>query len=104
MYVHGKLENSRDKSNINDDNKDESENVNAYGEEKGGKGEREKDKEKEIYDQQPYIFLYSGLRRNVIHKRFANQMLFSERPGILANMLRLMSIKNGITNTDEATP
>lgn len=51
MYVHGKLENSRDKSNINDDNKDESENVNAYGEEKGGKGEREKDKEKEIYDQ-----------------------------------------------------
>lgn len=60
--------------------------------------------QKEIYNQQPYIFLYSSLRRNVIHKRFANQMLFSERPGILANMLRLMSIKNGITNTDEATP
>lgn len=58
----------------------------------------------EIYNQQPYIFLYASLRRNVIHKRFANQMIFSERPGVLENMLRLMSINNGITLEDNAAP
>jgi peptide/nickel transport system substrate-binding protein len=47
-----------------------------------------------IYDDQPYVFLYCNLRRCVIHKRFANQMLFSERPGILLNMLRLLSINS----------
>ena len=60
--------------------------------------------QKKIYDDQPYIFLYSNLRRFVIHKRFANQMIFSERPGILENMLRLLSINNGITITDQVTP
>ena len=60
--------------------------------------------QKKIYDDQPYVFLYSNLRRNIIHKRFANQMLFSERPGILQNMLQLLSINKGITKTDEVTP
>ncbi len=60
--------------------------------------------QKKIYDDQPYIFLYSSLKRHVIHKRFANQMIFSERPSILENMLRLMSITNGITNTNQHTP
>ena len=60
--------------------------------------------QKEIYDDQPYVFLYSSLRRNIIHKRFANQMLFSEKPGILLNMLRLLSINKGITITDQSTP
>jgi len=60
--------------------------------------------QKRIYDDQPYIFLYSNLKRYVIHKRFANQMIFSERPGILLNMLRLMSINSGITNKDQHTP
>lgn len=57
-----------------------------------------------IYNDQPYVFLYANLRRNVIHKRFANQMLFSEKPGILINMLRLLSINKGITMTDQSTP
>ena len=60
--------------------------------------------QKEIYNDQPYVFLYSSLRRNIIHKRFANQMVFSEKPGILINMLRLLSINKGITITDETTP
>ena len=58
----------------------------------------------EIYNDQPYVFLYSSLRRNIIHKRFANQMLFSEKPGMLLNMLRLLSINNGITMVDQSTP
>jgi peptide/nickel transport system substrate-binding protein len=60
--------------------------------------------QKKIYDDQPYIFLYASLKRYVIHKRFANQMIFCERPGLLDNMLRLMSITSGITNTDQHTP
>jgi len=35
-----------------------------------------------IYEDQPYVFLYSSLRRNVIHKRFGNAVLYSERPGM----------------------
>ncbi len=60
--------------------------------------------QKIIYDDQPYVFLYVSLRRNVIHKRFANQMIFSERPGILENMLRLLSINKGITINEEENP
>ena len=60
--------------------------------------------QKEIYNDQPYVFLYSSLRRNIIHKRFANQMLFSEKPGILLNMLRLLSINKGITITNQSVP
>jgi ABC-type transport system substrate-binding protein len=60
--------------------------------------------QKKIYDDQPYVFLFSNLKRNVIHKRFANQMLFPERPGILLNMLRLLSINKGITMNNEVTP
>jgi peptide/nickel transport system substrate-binding protein len=60
--------------------------------------------QKKIYEDQPYIFLFSGMRRNILHKRFANQMLFSERPGIMENMLLLLSIKNGITMTAGVQP
>ena len=57
-----------------------------------------------IYNDHPYIFLYSSLRRNIIHKRFGNQMLFSEKPGIMQNMLRLLSINKGITMTNQINP
>jgi peptide/nickel transport system substrate-binding protein len=57
-----------------------------------------------IYDEQPYVFLYCTMRRNVVHKRFANQMIFAEKPGILENMLRLLSITNGITMQEEVHP
>ena len=44
-----------------------------------------------IYHEQPYIFMYSVLRRNVIHKRFGNQEMYFERPGVWLSNLRLLS-------------
>jgi len=44
-----------------------------------------------VYDEQPMIFLFSSLRRNVIHKRFGNVEMYFERPGILLNNLKLLS-------------
>lgn len=49
--------------------------------------------QKIVYDDQPYVFLFSTLRRNVIHKRFGNQMVFSEKPGVIVNMLWLVESK-----------
>lgn len=45
-----------------------------------------------IYDEQPYIFLYSAYRKNIIHKRFGNQIMTFDRPGNLLNNLRLLSL------------
>ena len=42
-----------------------------------------------IYEEQPYIFLYSAQRKNIIHKRFANANMFYERPGVMLNNLKL---------------
>jgi peptide/nickel transport system substrate-binding protein len=50
-----------------------------------------------VYDEQPMIFLFSSVRRNVIHKRFGNVEMYFERPGILLNNLKLLA-------TDEVTP
>ena len=44
-----------------------------------------------IYDAQPYVFLYSAQRKNVIHKRFGNANMFFERPGVMLNNLKLLS-------------
>ena len=57
-----------------------------------------------VYDDQPYIFLYTSLRRNIIHKRFGNLNLYSDRPGIMLNTLRLLSTANGITQTENPLP
>ena len=57
-----------------------------------------------IYNDQPYVFLYSSMRRNVIHKRFGNQKLYSDKPGILESTLRLLSINHGITMTEQTAP
>ena len=57
-----------------------------------------------IYNDHPYVFLYSNLRRNIVHNRFANRMIFADRPGILLNSLRLLSINQGITLTNGTTP
>ncbi|HNA57446.1 MAG TPA: ABC transporter substrate-binding protein, partial [Chitinophagales bacterium] len=48
--------------------------------------------QQEIYDQQPYIFLYSAARKNIIHKRFGNQIMTFDRPGVILNNLRLLSL------------
>ncbi|MBL7916072.1 MAG: hypothetical protein JNL49_13645 [Bacteroidia bacterium] len=49
-----------------------------------------------VYDEQPMIFLFSSLRRNVIHKRFGNVEMYFERPGILLNNLKLLSATNEV--------
>lgn len=60
--------------------------------------------QKLIYDDQPYVFLYTSMRRNIIHKRFANRMIFADRPGTLINPLRLLSINPVITLYNGTTP
>ncbi len=57
-----------------------------------------------IYNDQPYVFLYSSLRRNIIHKRFGNAEVFSERPGILLNTLKLLSGNPGTAMKDGVSP
>ena len=54
--------------------------------------------QKIVYDEQPMIFLFSSLRRNVIHKRFGNVEMYFERPGILLNNLKLLTL------TDQPNP
>ena len=44
-----------------------------------------------IYDDQPYVFLFCSMRRNLIHKRFGNVSLFADRPGLLLNSFKLLS-------------
>ncbi len=58
------------------------------------RGEMVKRFQQLVYEEQPMIFLFSSLRRNVIHKRFGNVEMYFERPGILLNNLRLISLKD----------
>lgn len=44
-----------------------------------------------IYDEQPFIFLFSSQRRIVIHKRFGNQEMYFERPGLTLSNLKLLT-------------
>lgn len=46
--------------------------------------------QKIIYEEQPYVFLWAGIRANAIHKRFGNANLYFERPGIMLNNLKLL--------------
>ena len=52
--------------------------------------------QKIIYDEQPYIFMFAALRRNVIHKRFGNQEMYFEKPGVWLSGLKLLS-NQGVT-------
>lgn len=54
-----------------------------------------------IYDEQPYIFMFAALRRNVIHKRFGNQEMYFERPGVWLSNLKLLNA--GAAATPAAT-
>ncbi len=42
--------------------------------------------QKIIYEQQPYIFLWQPKERIIIHKRYQNQVVFDNNPGIAPNM------------------
>lgn len=44
-----------------------------------------------IHDEAPYIMYISASRKNVIHKRFGNQVMTFERPGNMLNHLLLLS-------------
>ncbi|HXB41622.1 MAG TPA: ABC transporter substrate-binding protein [Bacteroidia bacterium] len=45
--------------------------------------------QKMIYDDQPYIFLFSSVRRIAIHKRFGKQEMYYDRQAILLNQFQL---------------
>lgn len=45
---------------------------------------------KAIYEQQPYIMIFSSTRKVVVHKRFGNTYMTFERPGVLLNNLKLL--------------
>jgi len=42
-----------------------------------------------IYNEQPYVFLYSTKNKIAIHNRFENRGMYTERPGVILNNLRL---------------
>ena len=42
-----------------------------------------------IYEDQPYVFLYSTKRKFAIHKRFENRGMYYERPGVMLQNLKL---------------
>jgi ABC-type transport system substrate-binding protein len=45
--------------------------------------------QEKVYDEQPYIFMYSTKRKIVIHRRFDNANMYYERPGVILNNLKL---------------
>ncbi len=47
-----------------------------------------------VYEDQPFVFLYCSMRRNLVHKRFGNVSLFADRPGLLLNTFKLLSTTN----------
>ena len=44
-----------------------------------------------IYQEQPYVFTYSSMRKFAIHKRFKNREMFYERPGVMIQNFELKS-------------
>lgn len=61
--------------------------------------------QKIVYYEQPYIYLYSTARKNVMHKRFGNQIMTFERPGVILNNMRLLSLYGpapGVTSKDDS--
>ncbi|MFT7588245.1 MAG: ABC-type transport system substrate-binding protein, partial [Limisphaerales bacterium] len=53
--------------------------------------------QQKIYDDQPYIFLYSRVRPTVVAKRFDNRQMYSEKPGLFTNNLKLRPEYGGST-------
>lgn len=58
-----------------------------------------------IYEEQPYIMLYSTSKKIILHKRFGNQIMVFDRPGVILNNMRLLSLygmNTGVTKKDAA--
>jgi peptide/nickel transport system substrate-binding protein len=45
--------------------------------------------QKLVYDEQPYIFLFTQTRRIIANKRWENLEVYTEYPGVLLNTLKL---------------
>lgn len=54
-----------------------------------------------VYDDQPYVFLLASRRRTALHRRFENRGMYSEKPGVMLNYLRL---RGGNANRLELNP
>jgi peptide/nickel transport system substrate-binding protein len=52
--------------------------------------------QKIVYDQQPYVFIKSGVRKMIIHKRFGNAAFYFEKPYIILNTLKLLYGSKGV--------
>ena len=44
-----------------------------------------------IYNEQPYVFMYASKNKIAIHKRFDNRNMYTERPGLILNNLKINS-------------
>lgn len=51
----------------------------------------EKRLQKIIYDDQPYVFMFSTLRKVVVHRRFDHGDIYFEKPGLYLSNLRAMA-------------
>lgn len=52
-----------------------------------------------IYEDQPYVFMYSPKRKIVIHKRFDNTKMYYEKPGFILNNFSLKESYQNMTPT-----
>ena len=53
-----------------------------------------------IYDEQPYVFLFSSKSKIAISKRFDNRNMYTERPGVILNNLKLFNSNLVPTNIE----
>jgi len=60
--------------------------------------------QKMVYDDQPYVFIKSGVRKVAIHKRFGNANMYYEKPGVIFNNLRLLYGVFGVAYKNVVTP
>lgn len=59
--------------------------------------------QKKLYEDQPYVFMYSYKRKIAIHKRFGNPDMYPERPGVTLNNLVLLPEFGGNNATTQMT-
>ncbi|MDA9663622.1 ABC transporter substrate-binding protein [bacterium] len=53
-----------------------------------------------IYEEQPYVFMYASKNKIAISKRFDNRNMYTERPGVILNNLKLNN-KNLVPTSGE---
>jgi len=56
-----------------------------------------------IYEEHPYVFLMSGIRRIAIHKRFGNANMYFDTPGLMINNLKLLYGNLGASQKSESS-